>query len=223
MNRLCWTLADLVSAALDPAEREVLRGDLAESGETGFQALRDALGLVIRRPWTIWKSSPQWLLLLLMVLPLASLLSWTARRMADGSAIYIWLYVNNWDWSFWSNHGVRHDLVHFAGIVAFEYFALFWSSWGSGFLLGSVSGRSLPLQSLLFALFVILALFLGPYCDRALFLRARDFPINAAVFDVVFYRLVFPPIVQLMLVLGPSFWGMAQAQRVRGIPRGEKT
>ena len=42
MTRTCWSLVDTLSGMLDPDEREAVRGDLAESGETGGQALRSA-------------------------------------------------------------------------------------------------------------------------------------------------------------------------------------
>src|SRR5205814_7627277 len=48
----------------------------------------------------------------------------------------------------------------------------------------------------------------------ALFYRARDFSSNAAVFQLTFYRVMFPLIVQLVLVLIPSVWGMRKAVSV---------
>ncbi len=54
MNRL----AMLASRALDAGEREVVIGDLIESGESNSRALTNVLGLVIRRQlqlWTAWK------------------------------------------------------------------------------------------------------------------------------------------------------------------------
>jgi hypothetical protein len=49
---------------------------------------------------------------------------------------------------------------------------------------------------------------------HALFYRGRDFSNNAAIFDLAFYRVIFPLILQFALVLGPSVWGMCQAERV---------
>ena len=39
MIRLWWWLVDIVSQGLEPDERDAVRGDLAECGETGGQAL----------------------------------------------------------------------------------------------------------------------------------------------------------------------------------------
>jgi hypothetical protein len=192
MSRFCWWLTDLVSRTLEPDEREAVRGDLAESGETSWQAFLDVLGLALRRQSALWMNWPPWLVLVGLVLPLGVLLCLTSRRDADHSAIYLWLYVNNWDPSFLSNPGFRHELAQHIGAILTGYFTLFCWSWSSGFLLGSVSRRgSLPFQSILFVVFVLFGAFLGApprHFGHALFNRARDFSNNAAVFDLVFYR-----------------------------------
>ena len=60
MDRICWRLANVLSEALAPTERDAVRGDLMESHESGSEALRDVLGLVIRRyaallsDWRTW-------------------------------------------------------------------------------------------------------------------------------------------------------------------------
>jgi hypothetical protein len=151
-----------------------------------------------------------------LVLPLGVLLCLISRREADGSAIYLWLYVANWSPSFLSNPGFRHELVQHVGSILAGYLTLFCWSWSSGFLLGAVSRRSLPLQSILFVSFVVFGAVLGApprHFGHALFYRARDFRNNAAVFDLPFYRVLFPLILQGALVLIPSVWGMCQAKR----------
>jgi hypothetical protein len=88
MTRVCWRLVDILSLMLHPDECDVVRGDLAESGAAGSQALRDVLGLVVRRqaaPWMHWRP---WLTLVSLVVPLGMLLSVTSRGTADGSAVY---------------------------------------------------------------------------------------------------------------------------------------
>jgi hypothetical protein len=63
---------------------------------------------------------------------------------------------------------------------------------------------------------VLFGAFLGApprHFGHALFYRARDFSNNAAIFDLAFYRVVFPLILQFALVVGPSVWGMRQAKR----------
>ena len=217
MSRLCWWLVDLVSRTLEPDEREAVRGDLAESGETSGQAFLDVLGLALRRQSALWTDCRPWLILLGLVLPLGVLLCLISRQDADRSAIYLWLYGNNWDTSLWSNPGFRHELARHTGTILAANFNLFCWSWSGGFLLGSVSRRSLPVQSIFFVLFVLFGAFLGApprHFGHGLFYRARDFSNNAAVFDLAFYGVVFPLILRFALVLGPSVWGMWQAERL---------
>ena len=61
MTTLGWSMVDAVSQLLERDEREAVRGDLAESGESAGQALMDVLGLVVRRHILHWKSWRPWL------------------------------------------------------------------------------------------------------------------------------------------------------------------
>ena len=45
MTRICWWLVDKFSRLLEPAERDAVHGDVAESGETGGGALVEVRGL----------------------------------------------------------------------------------------------------------------------------------------------------------------------------------
>lgn len=117
MTRICWWLVNIVSRLLEPDERDAVRGDFAESSETGGRALRDVLGLVVRRQVTLWKDWRPWLALAGLVGPLGMLLSLVSRRSADGSAIHIWMYVNNWTWAYVTNAGARHDLAHYSAVT----------------------------------------------------------------------------------------------------------
>jgi len=56
-----WWVVDIVSRLLEPDEREAVRGDLTESGARGGQALRDVLGLVVRRQAALWSDWRPWL------------------------------------------------------------------------------------------------------------------------------------------------------------------
>ena len=95
LDSLLRRMADRVSLVLDPAERDSAFGDLAESGESGSQALRGMLGLVIRRRAACLWDWRQWLTVASLTVPLSALVSLQSRRSADGTAIYLWLYVNN--------------------------------------------------------------------------------------------------------------------------------
>jgi hypothetical protein len=226
MNRFWWRLAEVVSRALEPEERDAVRGDLIEAGESGGRAFLDVLGLVARRQSALWRNWRPWCVLMGLVLPLGVLLCLVSRRDADGSAIYLWFYVNNWDVGYLSNPAFRHELAQQAGTILSGYVALFCWSWSSGFLIGSANRRSLPFQSVLFVSLVLFGAFLGMpprHFGLALFHRARDFSNNAAVFDLWFYRVAFPLIVQAVFVVGPSIWGMCQAEQAgSGRPRFRK-
>jgi hypothetical protein len=111
------------SGALEPQEREAVRGDFAESGESGGQALRDLLGLIIRRHAALWKDPGPWVTLLGLVVPLGMMLSLVSRRVPGLSAIYAWLYVNNGVAGYLAA-GFRQDLVHTAAGFAFTYLTL---------------------------------------------------------------------------------------------------
>jgi hypothetical protein len=214
MSRFSWWLVEIVSRVLEPDERDAVRGDLTESGESAGRALRDVLGLVARRQSALWKQWRSWTALVGLVIPLGLLLCLVSRRTADGSAVPIWLYAKNWDWNFFENAAFRHDLAYNIGVVLIEYLTLFCWSWNSGFVLASASRGSLPSQSVLFVLMLLFGQLLGApprHFGYALFDRARDFSGNAAVFQLTFYRVIFPLVVQFALVLAPSVWGMRQA------------
>jgi hypothetical protein len=61
MTGIGWSLVDFVSQLLEPEEREAVQGDLMEAGEGDWQALRDVLGLVVRRQAGLWKNWRPWL------------------------------------------------------------------------------------------------------------------------------------------------------------------
>ena len=205
MIRFCWSLVDIVSRVLEPGERAAVRGDLEESGETAGQALRDVFGLAVRRQAALWMRWRPWLALVGLVLPLCFI----SRRLADNSAIYAWLYVNNWDWALFEYAPFRHDLAHYLAMIFIEYVMLFVWSCGAGYVLASIARTSIPVTG---ALFGLVLLFGQPLVHLP---RGRDFPWNAAVFEVEFYRMMFPLIVQVVLVLAPALLGMRQALRLK--------
>src|SRR5262249_30629147 len=61
--RFGWSLLGVLARALEPAERDVVLGDLAESGEGVGAAARHLLGLIVRRQAGLWLSWRPWLAL----------------------------------------------------------------------------------------------------------------------------------------------------------------
>ena len=100
MIRVSWLFVDIVSRLLEPDEREFVRGDFAESGETGGRALRDLLGLVVRRQAALWKDWRSWLALLGLIVPIGLLLSEISFRLRFLLQLHLRTY--------W-RHGVRYS------------------------------------------------------------------------------------------------------------------
>jgi hypothetical protein len=211
MTRVCWQLVEILSLMLHPDERQAVRGDLVEFGATGSQALRDVLGLVVRRqatPWTHWRP---WLTLASLVVPLGMLLSVVSKSTADGSAVYVWMYANNWKWSDLGNAGFWHVFTETLLLVFKGYLALACWSWTSGFLLGTISPRMIQTNGVLFFLMLFFGALVGAPRYFAYYWPFR-YGANGPVFSLMFYWETFPLIVLALLVVGPSLWGMRQGE-----------
>jgi hypothetical protein len=239
MIRLWWWLVDLVSQGLEPDERDAVRGDLAECGATGGQALSQVLGLVVRRQGALWINWRPWVGLLFLAIPVGIVFCVVSKLLADGSAIYLWVYTNYWSPTILENAAYRHDFLQYVGITLRNYGMLAGAAWISGFALGFVCRRGLPLNAVLFGVLLffgeilysprspvwmvytlrdLLGFFWTPGFDRhhhslyALSVLGRNyFSVNAIVFENPFYRSIFPLLVQTVLVLLPSLWGMRQS------------
>jgi hypothetical protein len=132
MNRFCWWLVDVLSRTLDPDERDAVRGDFAESGESGAHALRDLAGLVVRRQAMLWRGWRPWLATLGLVVPvLSSGLGFAWIRLQFRT---VWTY------------GVRYDVGlplsdDIVRLLCFPVLSMAWA-WSGGFALGSLSRRT---------------------------------------------------------------------------------
>ena len=165
--------------------------------------MRAVLGLVARRQAGLWKDWRPWLALVVMALPAGMLLSQSAKRMADGSAVTIWMYANNWVWA-QLGPGFRGDLARYMAVILVEYLTLSCWSWASGLALGFLSRRTLWINGSSFGLVLVF---------EALQVTRRQ-PSNSPVSSMTFYNSVFPLIVMAGLVLLPSLWGMKQGLRL---------
>jgi hypothetical protein len=193
MNRMCWWLVDLVSRMLDPSEQDAVRGDFAESGQTGVPALRDVLGLVIRRQAALWKDWRPWLVLFGLIGPVSLLLSATSTRLGSSYDLNFWI-IRNYsviDPGILKETGIT--LRRGLGPLAISSLVLVCWSWASGFVLGRMSRRTIWIHGPLFCL----ALLWGEI------LAAPKHQLG-----VTFYSLMFPLALQLLLVLLPALWGM---------------
>lgn len=239
MIRLCWWLVDIVSQGLEPDERDAVRGDLAEFSETAGQALCQVLGLVVRRQAALWINWRPWVGLLFLAVPLGIVFCVVSKLLAHGSAIDLWLYTNYWSPTILENAAYRHDFLRYVGIALLNCGMLAGAAWIGGFALGFVCRRSLPLNVVVFGVLLFFAEILysprSPvwmvyalgdllrfFWDHVFVLRShplyelsvlgRNYPsVNAFVFEHAFYRAIFPLLLQTVLVLLPSLWGMRQS------------
>jgi hypothetical protein len=223
ITRLCWWLAELVCRTLQPAEREAVLGDIDECGETGIHALRDVLGLVIRRQAAMWMDWRPWMILIAVISPLAMSLSLVSRPIADESAVYAWLYVNNWDWALLRNAGFWFVFGESTRLVLTRYMTLVCWAWTAGLVLGATSRKmQLRANSVLFCLMLLFGAFVGvprylAYLRHVFSPHPRPDvhvpPFHGPVFALTFYGAIFPLIVQTVLVAVPALWGIREGAK----------
>jgi len=197
MNRLCWRLVDRVSQMLDRDERDAVCGDLEEAGATGAHALREVLGLVGRRQLLMWTRWRPWLVLALLVVPLGMLLSAASGAWASTTAIYAWLYVDNWTWAYLQSPGSRVELGRHMATLLFQGAALACASWASGFAIGLLSRRATWITGALFCVVLFAAFPAVPRSDQ-----------HAPVFALTFYRVTLPMLIRILAIVLPAIRGM---------------
>ena len=229
MTQACWWLVDVVSRTLEPDERDAVRGDFAESGETGRQALRDVLGLVVRRQAALWHDWRPWLFFLALVAPLGMLLSLLSARVAGMGATYAWMYFNNWDWALLGDRAFWIILGQTIAFVFPDNLALICLSWTLGSVLGTLARRTIPVNAALFCLVLLFGeLVAVPRYTQIQIHTLQDalgqgtlgrhLHDNDAVSSLTFYIVMFPLLVQIVLVLLPSFWGMYKGFGMATLP-----
>lgn len=128
-----WQLVEVASQLLERDEREAVLGDLVEAGENAWQALLDVFGLVIRREAVVWKSWQPWFAAFGVSLPSSFFLmgfslsvSLTFRQIIAAKIFEAGQMVGT---------GLLLLLCH--------VFLLSGWSWTGGFVVGSVSRRTL--------------------------------------------------------------------------------
>jgi hypothetical protein len=201
MNRICWWLVDIAGRMLERFDREVVRGDIAESGGTAAHALRDVLGLVVRRQAALWKGWRPWLALV----GLAGMAGMALRLidMVLGTALTFQLRT-------WWHYGVRYE----DGLTPFEEIALLvcmflamclWS-WASGLVLGLLSGRTIWLTAPLFFLIVTFP----PFRFSHLLFRGDELVFHSHRRILLLILSAVLPLQLLVSFLLPAAWGVRQ-------------
>jgi hypothetical protein len=220
MNRIYWSLVDIAGRALDARERDVVRGDLAEAGENGRQALVGVLGLIIRRQLALWTGWQPWLTLLCLLLPLAFLLSVVSTMASGESSVYLWSYANNWDWSLLRYAAFWYVLRDAAAVVLMRWTILACWSWSAGVVIGTAARRAVPTNAVLLCLMLGIAQFvLVPQYVAHLFghiQRASLSGPNQSDFAIAVYRDFLQVLLQAVLVWVPALAGMRLTARLAG-------
>lgn len=205
-------LLHLVTRLLPENDRTVVLGDLQEDATGLFSSMAAVIGYAARRELACWRDLDPWLMLLTVVTPCAIMLGSVSLSLADGNAIYVWLFASNYDAyllhqpGFW--YGLRESLP---GMIWSSAALICWS-WCCGTVIGAASRRTIKTNCLLVCLFFI-ALWFGwrpPTGDLQTLPLARDFPGNAGVFSNVFYRTFLAPLVQILFVLIPLLCGLQE-------------
>jgi hypothetical protein len=177
-----WLLLALVSRLLEREEREAVQGDLLEAGETAWQSTLAILGLVVRRQILLWRNWRPWLAALGLALPSSFLLMGFSVSVSQA---YQQL--------------VSPAVLHATGLTLRPGLALFlcnvlllagWS-WTGGFVMGSISRRTIWVSATLSIL-------------PCLFCLAR-------------FRLECLSRLSLLLFLPPAVWGMVRGLRINQV------
>lgn len=197
MRSIWLRFAHVLSRTLDPAEREAVFGDFAELGMTDRRALKGVLGLVLRRQFGHWKVWQPWFVLAAIVVPISPLL---ARSSDD---LVMSLLPNL---VMWFRHGVYYEtgisLPAFLAALGLRAIAIITWSWTSAFALGALSRRTAWLNGFLF---LVLCAALG------------NLP-RLIVYTILGFVpwLLFPILVNLLLVLLPTYCGIRQSAKSEG-------
>ncbi len=224
MSHIGWRLVEVASRALEPDERDAVGGDLAESGETAGQALGSVLSLVVRRQAELWKDWRSWLVLTLLIIPLGTLLAIASRIAAGQNATYMWLYLNNWDWSLLRYAEFWYELRDSVALLFVRCLSLACWSWTAGFVLGFVSRRLILANTFLFCFVLLVGEVVVAPRFLAYFVRVIQPPYqNDPITTLAFYRSAFPVLVQIVLVAAPCIWAMRQGAGLGSLPPLRRT
>ncbi len=134
MTHMNWSLVEATAQLLGRDEREAVLGDLAESGESVWRELLDVLGLVIRRQAALWTSWRPWLAAFGLALPSSFLLMGFSLSVS-------WMYRQTMEARVPEANGFAAGPGFL--LLIRHIFLLIGLSWTGGFVLGSVSRRTL--------------------------------------------------------------------------------
>jgi hypothetical protein len=137
---LGWSLVDLLSHVLESNEREAVKGDLIEAGENSWEAFFDVLGLVVRRQAEPWRNWRPWLASFGLALPSSFLLMGFSLSVSESY-----------------RHLVGPPILKATGLTVApalllllcNAFLLIGWSWAGGFVVGSLSRKTVGVSAVL--------------------------------------------------------------------------
>jgi hypothetical protein len=129
-----WPLVELTSKLLDQDDREAVLGDLLETNENGWRGFLDVFGLVIRRQADLWKDPRPWLAVFAVTLPGSYLLMYVSISVSCTYQRLVHHKVYGWH-APTGHEGFPLLLCHIFLLIAW--------SWSGGYIVGSVSRRTL--------------------------------------------------------------------------------
>lgn len=161
MNASGWPLLELGTRLLDPEEREVVLGDLVETDETTWRGLRDVFGLVLRRQAGLWRDRRPWVAGFAVAFPSSYLLmtasfsvACTYQRLVNHR-----VFVGHWPTG---HEGFPLLFCHMLLLITW--------SWTAGYVVGSLSRRTLWASVVLAAVPSLLLCMSGLWLCSFLFL-----------------------------------------------------
>jgi hypothetical protein len=126
------SLAEIAAIFVAPRDRDAVLGDLAETGASGWSALGSVLGLVVRQQMELWRAWQPWV---------ASSVAFAGSLLL--LAVSFGLSVN-------TRHLLRGERGY--GSVLFEALLMLSWAWTSGFVVGSLSGKTRWVSGILCAI-----------------------------------------------------------------------
>jgi hypothetical protein len=142
MSTIGWPLVEIASRLLESDEREAVLGDLTEANESTWQGLLGVLGLFLRRQVVLWKDWRPWLAGFGVALPCSYLLVHVSMSV---SCTFQRLVLHK---VFYGHAPTGHEGY---ALLLCHIFLLFAWSWTAGFVVGSVSRKSLWVSAALCA------------------------------------------------------------------------
>jgi hypothetical protein len=166
MPDISTSLLEIAAGLLEPDDRDGVLGDLVEAGETAWQAFCGVLGLLVRRQAMLWKSWRPWASSVGLALPASFLLMGFSVSVSSSFQYLL------------TDGPVTSGRIQ---LLVSQLVLLTAWSWTSGFVVGSLSRRTLWVS-------------IASSCLPCLFCLAR-------------FRESALPSVCLLLFLAPALWG----------------